>query len=207
MSLRLISPSGRALEAGGLILLAGGVGAGKSLWLRRLAGLEPLPEGAALRLDGEGPPFLPMRVFLREERQPPVWLAPTLIEELTFGLAAPPARVREALATWGLDGLDADLPLERLNRVQALSLFLAAADLAGARLTLLDEPLAGFPPQEAGAMAARIAAWAQGRIVVVASNRWQDWTPGAQPDARIVCWRVTAPDACPIPAPLPWEDD
>ncbi len=186
------------LEAGGLAVLSGGIGAGKSLWLRRLAGLEPMPAGAAVMLDGAPPPFPPMRVFLREDRRPPIWLAPTLGEEVAFGLPeAARARLDDALARWELAGLGRDARLAGLNRAQALRAFLAAADLAGARLVLLDEPLAGFPQDEAARMARRIAAWAgegAGRVVVAVANRWQDWAGVA----GLRRWRVIAPDAMPV---------
>ncbi|MDX8401030.1 MAG: hypothetical protein R8K47_00205, partial [Mariprofundaceae bacterium] len=161
------------------------------------------PAGIFLSLGGRPPPFPPRRVFLREDRRPPLWLAPTLIEELTFGLPAfDPRQVEAVLADWGLDGLDAALPVDRLDREQALRLFLAAAEIADARLVLLDEPLAGFPAGRAEAMAGRIAHWARaGRIVVVASNRWQDWASMLSGDARVRRWRVEAPDA------LPFEED
>ncbi len=185
------------LARGGVALLTGGIGAGKSLWLRRLAGIEPLPAGVALTLGGAPPPFPPMQVFLREDRRPPLWLAPTLAEEVAFGLPeAARGRLDAVLTRWGLAALDGDTRLAGLDRAQALRVFLAAAELAGARLVLLDEPLAGFPQEEAAWMASAIAAWAgegEGRAVVVAANRWQDWAGVA----GLRRWRVLAPDAMP----------
>ncbi len=175
--------------ASSLVLLTGPIGSGKSRWLERLAGLAPLPKGWSVSLCGSSPPWAPHRVYYRPDRQPPVWLAPTLMEEVRFGLTrVDDEAVRAALARWELDGRDAATPCEALPRDAALRLALASAELAGSLLVLLDEPLAGWPEHEAHAMAESIRAFASrcARIVVVATNRWQDWR-----NLDAIRWRMT----------------
>ncbi len=164
-------------RAGELVLLAGASGSGRSLLLRRLAGLAAWPGGVSARMDGAPwPASRPPPVRLVPDLWPPVWLGRTVGEELGFGLdRAPPADVvQAALAGWGVRcGLDA--PTERLARHEAVRVFCAAAELAarqgGARLLLFDQSLDALAPATARGLVRRLAriAAVTGAIAVVAT--------------------------------------
>jgi len=159
-------------EAGELILLRGDAGSGKSAWLKRMAGLMDLPE-ASMRMSKHAV------VRMLFDRWPCVWLGGNVEEELMFGLGALPSRAQleETLSNWRLSDLSLTKEVRHLNRLQSLRLSLAAIDLAKPELVLLDNPSAALCEETALILAADIAAWARqsNTIVVVASNRWQDW--------------------------------
>ncbi len=171
-------------QAGELIVLIGGPG--KSAWLSRLAGLEAMPAG--MRLERTGLDDCVIR--LRFDRHPPLWLGGCVREELEFGLKVRPdeQQLRQALDDWGLDGLDPGQDIEGLSRLQGLRLTMAAMQLAGADLMLLDAPCDALSQAEAMDFAARLATQArkQAAIVVVSANRWQDWTRVADRFWRVV---------------------
>ncbi|MDX8408046.1 MAG: ABC transporter ATP-binding protein [Mariprofundaceae bacterium] len=163
---------------GSIILLRGDVGSGKSLWLERMAGLKPLPEGmhvaTASPADGAAPVLR-----MQFDRTPSLWLGQNAGEELCFGLSDAPDvdALTNVLHDWRLDKLDLQADVMSLNRLQGIRLSLAAMDLAGATLALLDNPTDALPGPVADQLIGDIEAWV-GRsdcIVVVACNRWQDW--------------------------------
>ncbi len=169
-------------KCGSIILLRGDIGSGKSLWLERIAGLKPLPEGMDIvtpcLADGSAPVLR-----MHFDRTPPLWLGQSVGEELCFGLAG--EQTADALSRvmhdWRLDELDLQADVMSLDRLQGIRLSMAAMDLAGARLALLDNPTDALPEPVAGQLIADIEGWVRRSdcIVVVACNRWQDWQPKA----------------------------
>ena len=168
------------IHAGEMILVTGPVGSGKTRMLQRLAGLASFPPSVALTRDDAGGPATHM-LF---DHSPPLWLAPTLGEELVFGLHPVPAdaevhRIRQA---WRLEALADSTPVEALNRIQGIRVALAAMELARTRLALLDNPTASLPLDDAEALRKDIAAWTKRSTcaVIIACNRAQDWQPWVQ---------------------------
>jgi len=176
-------------KAGELILLSGDVGSGKSLCLKRLAGLLAWPKGVSLH---ESPNVV--RMFF--DRVPCVWLGGSVAEELIFGLkhTYSEAVLANLLSQWGLSDVALDREPQGLNRLQSLRLALAAMVLAKPGLVLLDNPTAALPESVAMDLSHDIASWAKASntIVVVASNRWQDWH--AVVTQR---WDMVCPDSLP----------
>ncbi len=160
--------------AGELTLLRGDIGSGKSLWLERMAGLRPLPEGVSLRTRPRPP-----RIRMLSDRWPRIWLGQSPREELLFGLPGNIGEdmLGEILARWKIGHLDPDADISALNRLEGLRLSLAAIELASPDLVLLDSPTDGLPAAEALHIAGETGAWARRSqsVMVVACNRWQDW--------------------------------
>ena len=184
-------------HAGELILLNGASGNGKSLWLKRFAGLCPPPTNCSTAIDGhpcsEAAPRLTRMLF---DRYPPIWLGQHVSEELSFGLSAQPSmeKMADTLAHWGIPEVSLNEAPEALNRLQGLRLTLATMDLARPALVLLDNPTASLPERDAIAICEGVAAWAKtaNLIVVVACNRWHDWRAAATQT-----WCIQAPDEMP----------
>ncbi len=160
--------------AGELVLLTGDVGSGKSLWLKRMAQLVDLPEGMTCNMSVSVPV-----VRMLFDRWPCSWLGQTLEEELLFGLKGSfsVAQLEETLLQWGLIDMQLSSQPQSLNRLQGIRLSLAAMDLAQPALILLDNPSTALTEQMALDLSKDIASWQKKRhtIVVVATNRWQDW--------------------------------
>jgi energy-coupling factor transporter ATP-binding protein EcfA2 len=169
-----------AIHAGEMILVTGAVGSGKTRMLRRLAGLVSFPPSVTLEWNGARAPLT--RILF--DHSPPLWLAPTLGEELVFGLHPIPAadEIHRVRKIWQLEALADSTPVDALNRVQAIRLMLAAMELGGTRLALLDNPTASLPLDDAEALRKDIAAWMERSAcaVVTACNRGQDWQPWVQ---------------------------
>jgi ABC-type transport system involved in cytochrome c biogenesis ATPase subunit len=169
-----------AVHAGEMILVTGAVGSGKTRMLRRLAGLASFPPTVTLEWNGAGLPVT--RILF--DHSPPLWLAPTLGEELVFGLHPVPTvdEIHRVRKVWQLEAMADSTPVEALNRVQAIRLMLAAMELGGTRLALLDNPTASLPLDVAEALRNDIAAWTERSAcaVVTACNREQDWQPWVQ---------------------------
>ncbi|MBL4775611.1 MAG: ATP-binding cassette domain-containing protein [Mariprofundus sp.] len=182
---------GLEAHAGEVILLTGDVGCGKSVWLKRLAGLLDFPKGVRMDMQESAPV-----VRMQFDRWPAIWLGGTVEEELLFGLkkTLSEQQLEGALLAWHLPEVSLMAEPQSLDRHQSICLSLAAIALAKPSLLLLDNPSAALPEQMAKALSEDIAAWAKlsNTIVVVASNRWHDWrTVVAQ------TWCVSAPDSLP----------
>ena len=182
---------GLEAHAGEVVLLAGDVGCGKSVWLKRMAGLVDFPEGVSMNMHGSNPV-----VRMQFDRWPAIWLGGTVEEELLFGLKQTLSKLQleNALLAWGLSDVSLAAAPQSLNRCQCIRLSLAATALAKPTLLLLDNPSAALSEAMAKALSEDIAAWLRqaNTIVVVASNRWHDWrTVVAQ------TWCVSAPDSLP----------
>jgi len=198
-SLRITGPERELIASPAEItLLTGDVGCGKSLWLQRLAGVAPLPAGIRCQLAGNRwpDPKSSAAVRLLPDLQPPIFLGQTVAEELAFGLREQPSldAMAAALAGWGLQDLAPETEIHRLNRLQGLRLSLAAMQLAAPKLALLDNPVAALPLDEAARLGEEIREWASRHelVVVVATNRWQDWQPWVGQ-----MWRLESADALP----------
>lgn len=162
---------------GQLVCLQGPVGSGKSLLLRRLAGLLPCPSDWYIRFDGDQ-----KTIRLLFDRPRPLWLGETLLDELSFqrpGIS--PRSAERLLARWRIEGVHLHQPLFQLNRLQSIRFALVLMDWEGVRLALLDNPSDALPERDAAALAEDLSTWCkeQGCIVIAATNRPRDWKPFA----------------------------
>ncbi|TLS68936.1 ATP-binding cassette domain-containing protein [Mariprofundus erugo] len=176
--------------SGDIILVTGKNGCGKSLWLQRMAGLEPFPAGIAADIDGMPLQSWPVRMLF--DQWPAMWLGQSVHDEMTFGLGRQPepAEIMKTLADWGLqEGITARTPPSTLNRLQSVRLILASMNMAGPVLALLDNPTDNLSHDDAADLISDIAGWARKSktIVVVACNRWQDWQVEATQQWHIHC--------------------
>ncbi len=182
-------------ESGELILLRGDVGCGKTLWLKRMAGLLDLPAEMNKNINMNPTDHAVVRMLF--DRWPCLWLGGSVEEELIFGLGhtASPHELEDVLLTWRLADLSLDHDVQRLNRLQSIRLSLAAIALAKPDFVFLDNPSAALCAETAMLLSQDIAAWLKhsNTIVVVASNRWQDWRTVATQT-----WSVSAPDHLPV---------
>jgi len=160
-------PLDLALEPGGLLVITGGNGSGKSALLSTLAGLVP-PVAGTVAIDGLDP-FAPATrrearlrvgvVFQEPELQ---HLTATVARELAFPLenlgwarARIEARVEEALRAFGLLALRAAAP-GHLSGGEVQRVALAAALAPGPRLVFFDEPVSYLDPPGREALLAEV---------------------------------------------------
>ncbi|WP_018294296.1 ATP-binding cassette domain-containing protein [Mariprofundus ferrooxydans] len=180
--------------SGEIILLSGRNGCGKTLWLQRLANLEPLPANIHAVIDQA--PLSKQSVRMLSEQWPAIWLGQSIDEEIRFGLNQQPdqQQVSAALSRWGLHDLAAETQVTTLNRLQAIRVSLAAISMATPTLVLLDNPTDALPQHDAATLIADISDWAldSKTIVVVACNRWHDWLPATSQH-----WQIHSPDLLP----------
>ncbi len=142
------------VQAGEMFFLLGPSGCGKTTLLRILAGLES-PDAGSVRFDGRevlglaphkrGAPM----VF----QQYALWPHMTVAENVAFGLvekrvprSEAASRVREALETVGLQGMEGRRPAQ-LSGGQQQRVALARALVLQPRVVLLDEPLSNLDAQ------------------------------------------------------------
>ncbi len=188
-----LSDAEQKLEAdsGELILLTGDVGCGKSVWLKRLAGMIANPEMIHISMNESKP-----KIRMLFDRWPCLWLGQTIEEELIFGLKehVSTAQLADTLLAWGLGDLHLCSEPHALNRLQSIRLAFAAMTLAKPDLILLDNPSAALSEDMAMNLSSDIASWLHqsNTIVVVASNRWHDWRSVATQR-----WNVSTPNALP----------
>lgn len=190
-----LSMGNRYAESGEIILVTGKNGSGKSLWLQRMAGLEPFPVGIGADIDGTPLQSWPVRMLF--DQWPAMWLGQSIHDEMTFGLTPPPAlmTITNTLADWGLhEGISTAMSPSVLNRLQSLRLMLACINMAEPVLVLLDNPTDNLASDDAANLIREIAGWARKSktIVVVACNRWQDWQLEATQQ-----WYIQSPDELP----------
>ncbi len=145
------------MAPGEVVALLGPNGAGKTTTLRLLAGLIAPSSGrgtvAGAPLSGASPATLQARVGLLTET-PGLWDRLTVRMNLVtharlHGLPDPAARVRDVIATLGLEGREGDVAAV-LSKGLRQRVALARALLHAPRLLLLDEPTSGLDPEAAG---------------------------------------------------------
>lgn len=145
------------LASGGMLVLRGANGAGKSSLLRAIAGLTPVAAGRLL-WDGEAVAGLAGRV---------AWLGhlDAVKPTLTAAEHVPAA----ALATVGLEKF-ADLPARLLSAGQKRRLAIARVAASGRVLWLLDEPVTGLDAASQARFGEICAAHRAGGGMIVAST-------------------------------------
>ena len=182
-------------QPGALVLVTGATGCGKSTLLRLVAGLlQRHGRGqlaGSVRLDGVDPAALPpharvVQVALVGQDPDDQRVAATVGDEIAFaaesaGLAGDVLEARVAALTeaLGLPG-GPDRPVGALSSGQRPRLSVAAALSAGARVLLLDEPLAHLDPHGAAELVERLRRLAdEGLVVLVVEHRLEPLWPVA----------------------------
>ena len=148
------------------LAVRGASGAGKTLLLRALAGLDALDEGALLA-DGAAVSHLPAyRATVAHVAQRPALFEATVRDNLRapFAYAAQRDTYDEDAAVALLDALGRDATLldqeaDRLSGGEVQTVGLARALLPGPTVLLLDEPTAGLDPDRTASVEAAVAAF------------------------------------------------
>ncbi len=185
-----------SLDRGGVLLVEGPGGSGKSVLLRLLSGIEA-PSGGSVRVAGEdlvrmrprarahlrrSMGILPPGGALLDDRSAvdnvalAAWVAGTDVQE---GLR----RARTALETLGIDvGRHGDAPCRRLSGGQRQCVALARAIVNRPALLLLDDPLESLDAGAAARVMAVLGRFAEGGVAIVATARGatgEAWPQGA----------------------------
>ncbi len=174
------------LRSGEAALVVGRNGAGKSSFLRVVAGLIPAFTGriAWQGIPVEKEPEAFRAAFRYVGHADGLQTAQTVIENLAFwarlyGAAAGRPALEQALAAVGLEAL-ADLPARMLSAGQRRRLALARPLASGGgRIWLLDEPTVALDQPSVARIEAAIGAFRAGGGIVIASTN----APLALPDA------------------------
>jgi energy-coupling factor transport system ATP-binding protein len=222
---------------GGLTVVAGPSGGGKSTLLRVLNGLVPHFHGGRIaglaEVDGFDVRTTPTRRLARSVgfvfQDPELQTVYTVVDrEVAFGLenlAVPsseiPGRVEEALGQAGIPHL-AGRGIATLSGGERQRVALASALALRPRLLVLDEPTSQLDPDGAALLldaALRLAA--EGRVVVVAEHRLDHLVPvaaglvmvrdGSPERADPTAWRAPSParraERATAPGPVAWSVD
>ena len=194
---------------GGLTIVAGGSGGGKSTLLRLLNGLIPHQHGGRIAgravVDGRDVLRTPPRalatsvgfVFQDAEKQA---VHTTVARDIAFGLenlGAAPAlmheRVDEVMAAMGIDALRGR-SIASLSGGERQRVAVAGALVLRPRLLVLDEPLAQLDDEGAAALLRLCADLvAAGTAVVLAEHRLDDLLPRADGLVTVDAGRVRGP--------------
>jgi ABC-2 type transport system ATP-binding protein len=193
-----------AAARGEVVLLSGSVASGKSMWLLRLAGIQPFSTGVRCQFDGlPWPASSSEKLRMLPDGFDRLWLGSDVGDELGFGLKPRPSdqHMRQMLDAWRVPGLALNASLQSLNRLHALRVALAALTLAKPAIMLLDNPTAALPVEDGALLRQDVRAWARqaGMVVVAACNRWQDWQNDA--DQRWQCSKEGN-----MPVKMSWEE-
>ena len=153
-----------AIAPGDRLAVRGPSGAGKTLLLRALAGLDELDEGTLLS-DGRPVADLPgHRAAVAHVAQRPALFEGTVRDNLraAFAFAAQPGAydedaARQLIGALGRDAALLDQAATDLSGGEAQTVGLARALLPGPTVLLLDEPTAGLDPDRTDAVERAIA--------------------------------------------------
>jgi energy-coupling factor transport system ATP-binding protein len=177
------------LHPGEIVVLGGATGSGKTTLLRLIQGLLPLPDPAAVRLQGHGRDAYDAREWAARcallFQEPALQIVQTTVaEEVALGLqlAGRPSKalaVQSALAEYGLADLAARAPAG-LSGGELQRTALAALLAGSPRVLLLDEPLAHLDAAAREQLPGRLQALAAtGMAVLVVEHRLQPLLPVA----------------------------
>jgi len=158
-----------AVDPGDRLAVRGPSGAGKTLLLRALAGLDALDEGELLA-DGEPVASLPQhRAAVAAVAQRPALFDTTVRDNVQApfafavhdGVAYDEARALALLARLGRGAGLLDQTVDGLSGGEAQTVGLLRALLTDPVVLLLDEPTAGLDPERAAAVEAAVEAFLQ----------------------------------------------
>lgn len=170
------------ISTGETVAIVGRNGAGKSTFLKSLAGL--IPDAAGVVLWNGSPLTKLMRrklVAYLPQREEIDWSFPVTVRGLVdmglYPLVGPWGRftqahrkaTEEAMAKMGLEGLE-DRRIGELSGGQQQRAFLARAIVGGARIVLLDEPFAGLDTKACRRLSQLIRSLAESGSLVLASH-------------------------------------
>jgi ATPase subunit of ABC transporter with duplicated ATPase domains len=160
----LTDPFDAELWYGERIAVLGGNGAGKSHFLRLLAGDQSVASSGAWRLGANVVPGL-----FHQTHEHPEWIGRTLVEILhTYDIVLAPAMGK--LRRYELQGC-AHQPFETLSGGQQARFQILLLEISGATLLLLDEPTDNLDLVSAEALETGLARF-DGTVIAVTHDRW-----------------------------------
>lgn len=206
----LIDRADLRLEAGAVLALTGGAGAGKTLLLRALAGL-PLPgvaQAGQAHVDGrrlliaQGGRMAPQRPLALQA-------ADVIGHHLGLDTSAALRRMADALDRMGVPAAARrfDLPPDRLPDSLRWAALFALAIAVGPAVLLTDAPAAGLDPTVRLRLLHRLADWArESAVALIVAGRPEDGLDGPA-DQRLALHGgrllPTPVEPTPLPAPNP----